>query len=214
MLAGSAPAAVAGSTSWAHQAGSLSSNGSVTVKSIAGGSYSATQNPSGAIAKANQVAATQPPTVIVQATASLPIKAVGDACTASTSGSSPNQAADEGTAITADRASLLTCQSGTWAKLGTGAGRYQCSAQLGSSVYQYCVDTQTGNVLQATNNGSLSTITMSNWPVGWDSSNTMCDSSIAPGGGTIYVACGSTVTAKRCYRNIWQSGGGAWSCSS
>ena len=70
MLAGSAPAARAGNASWAHQAGSLSSNGSVTVKSLTGGTYAATQNPTGAVAKANQTAATQPPTVIIQATAS------------------------------------------------------------------------------------------------------------------------------------------------
>ena len=108
--------AVAGSASWAHQAGSLSSNGSVTVKSLAGGSYAAAQNPTGAVAKASQNAATQPPTVIVQATASLPIKTIGEACTAMTSGASPNQTADEGTAITADRSSLLTCQGGVWGK--------------------------------------------------------------------------------------------------
>ena len=70
MLAGSAPAARAGNASWAHQAGSLSSNGSVTVKSLTGGATAATQNPTGAIAKGSQNAATQPPTVIIQATSS------------------------------------------------------------------------------------------------------------------------------------------------
>jgi len=40
----------------------------VTVKSLAGGSYAGTQNPTGAVAKANQNAATQAPTVIIQAT--------------------------------------------------------------------------------------------------------------------------------------------------
>ncbi len=70
MLAVVAPIAVAGSASWAHQDGSLQSNGAVTVKSLSGGSYTSTQNPSGAIAKANQNAATQPPTVIIQATGS------------------------------------------------------------------------------------------------------------------------------------------------
>ena len=39
------------------------------MKSLSGGSYSATGNPSGAVAKANQNAAIQPPTVIIQATA-------------------------------------------------------------------------------------------------------------------------------------------------
>lgn len=60
--------------------------------------------------------AVQPPLVVnVQAgaTASLPIKNIGDACTSTTSGTAPNQTADEGTAITADRSSLLTCQSGS-----------------------------------------------------------------------------------------------------
>ena len=110
-LAGSA-----GPVSWAHQDGSLSSNGAVTIKSLAGGSYSGTVNPMGAVAKANQSAVTQPPTVIVQATASLPIKVVGDACATSTSGGAPNESAGEGTAILADRSSLLTCQAGAWTR--------------------------------------------------------------------------------------------------
>ena len=55
---------------WAHQTAGFQSNGQVTVKSLAGGSYIGTQNPSGAVAKSNQSAATQPPTVIIQATAS------------------------------------------------------------------------------------------------------------------------------------------------
>ena len=63
-----APASLAGPTGWAHQAAGFQSNGAVTVKSLAGGSYSGTQNPTGAVAKANQSAATQAPTVIIQAT--------------------------------------------------------------------------------------------------------------------------------------------------
>lgn len=66
-------------------------------------------NPTGA--QTVRSANTQAPTVIVQATASLPIKVVGDACTATTSGISPNQTAGEGTAITSDRTTLLSCQS-------------------------------------------------------------------------------------------------------
>jgi len=105
---------------WAWEAGKQTSNGAITLKSVSGGAtYSGTQNPTGAVAKINQSAATQPPTVIIQATASLPIKAVGDACTSSTSGTAPNQSAGEGTAITADRTLILSCQSGIWAK-GTG----------------------------------------------------------------------------------------------
>ena len=80
MLAGSAPAARAGNASWAHQAGSLSSNGAVTVKSLAGGSTAAMQNPTGAIAKASQNAATQPPTVIIQATSSGAVFSYKDDC--------------------------------------------------------------------------------------------------------------------------------------
>ena len=64
------PAAVAGNASWAHQEGMVASNGAVTVKSLSGGSTAGTQNPTGAVAKANQTAATQPPTVIIQATGS------------------------------------------------------------------------------------------------------------------------------------------------
>ena len=63
-------AAQAGNVNWAHQAGTLQSNGSVTVKSLSGGSYAGTQNPTGAVAKSNQNAATQSPTVIIQATSS------------------------------------------------------------------------------------------------------------------------------------------------
>ncbi len=68
LLAAAAPAG-AGPTGWAHQATGFQSNGAVTVKSLAGGSYAGTQNPSGAVAKTNQNAATQAPTVIIQATA-------------------------------------------------------------------------------------------------------------------------------------------------
>lgn len=104
----------------------------MTVKSLSGGSYTATQNPPGAVAKSNQNAATQPPTVIVQATTSLPIKSAGDSCVAATTGTSPNLSADEGTAITSDRSTLLTCQSGTW-KTQSGAGiiAFSSDAQFG-----------------------------------------------------------------------------------
>jgi hypothetical protein len=64
------PALSGAQVGWAHQAGGFQSNGAVTVKSLAGGSYAGTQNPTGAIAKASQSAVTQPPTVIIQATAS------------------------------------------------------------------------------------------------------------------------------------------------
>lgn len=68
--------------SWAHQNGSLQSNGSITIKSQSGGSYGGQLNPAGAVAKANQSAVTQPPTVIIQATNSgyvetIPLLSVG-----------------------------------------------------------------------------------------------------------------------------------------
>lgn len=60
---------------------------------------------------------------IVPITATLPIKAVGDSCTELNLGTTanPNLIAAEGVAITADRASLLTCQSGVWAKQQSNA---------------------------------------------------------------------------------------------
>ena len=66
LVAATAPAG-AGPTGWAHQAAGFQSDGAVTVKSLAGGSYAGTQNPTGAVSKANQNAATQAPTVIIQA---------------------------------------------------------------------------------------------------------------------------------------------------
>lgn len=108
---------------WTWAAGAQTNNGAIVLKSTNGSTtYSGTQNPTGAIAKVNQTAATQPPTVIVQATASLPIKAVGDACTQTTTGTAPSQSADEGTAITADRSLILTCQSGNKWKSAAASG--------------------------------------------------------------------------------------------
>jgi hypothetical protein len=56
---------------WAHQAPGFQSNGVITVKSLAGGTYGGTENPTGAVARVNQSAVTQPPTVIIQATGSV-----------------------------------------------------------------------------------------------------------------------------------------------
>ena len=74
------------------------------MRSLSGGAYAATQNPTGAVAKANQNAATQPPTVVVQATSSLPIVIEGDTCNSSS----------DTAGITADRTVMLTCQSNSW----------------------------------------------------------------------------------------------------
>jgi len=53
---------------WTWEAGKQTTNGAITVKSTSGGTYSATQNPTGAVTKTNQNAVTQPPTVIIQST--------------------------------------------------------------------------------------------------------------------------------------------------
>jgi hypothetical protein len=55
---------------WAHKGPDFNINGAITLQTRGGDSVTATQNPVGAVAKANQSAATQPPTVIIQATAS------------------------------------------------------------------------------------------------------------------------------------------------
>jgi hypothetical protein len=68
LLTVAAPAAA--QPAWAHQVPGFQSNGAITVKSLAGGFYGGTENPIGAVAKANQSAVTQPPTIIVQATTS------------------------------------------------------------------------------------------------------------------------------------------------
>lgn len=51
---------------WVWDAGKQTNNGAITIKAVSGGSYSGVQNPTGAAAKTNQSAVTQPPTVIVQ----------------------------------------------------------------------------------------------------------------------------------------------------
>lgn len=53
---------------WTWEAGKQTNNGAITIKSVNGSTtYSGTQNPTGAVAKTNQNAVTQPPTIIVQA---------------------------------------------------------------------------------------------------------------------------------------------------
>jgi len=60
---------LAGPPQWTWEAGKQTNNGAITIKSVNGGTtYSGTQNPTGAVAKTNQNAVTQPPTVIIQAT--------------------------------------------------------------------------------------------------------------------------------------------------
>ncbi len=67
LLAGETIAA--GAIQWTWEAGKQTNNGSISIKSVNGGStYPGSQNPTGAIARTNQSAVTQPPTVIIQAT--------------------------------------------------------------------------------------------------------------------------------------------------
>lgn len=68
MVAAAVPAGA--QPAWAHQAPGFQSNGAISVKSLSGGAYGGTENPAGAIVRANQSAVTQPPTVIIQATSS------------------------------------------------------------------------------------------------------------------------------------------------
>lgn len=68
-LALSATLSTAAPPQWTWEAGKQTNNGAITIKSTNGSTtYSGTQNPVGAIAKSNQNAVTQPPTVIIQAT--------------------------------------------------------------------------------------------------------------------------------------------------
>lgn len=56
-------------SNWMWETGQQSINGSITVRSSnGGGSQNVVQNPTGAVAKVDQSAVTQPPTIIVQQT--------------------------------------------------------------------------------------------------------------------------------------------------
>lgn len=53
---------------WTWEAGKQTNNGAITIKSTNGSTtYTGTQNPTGAAAKVNQNAATQPPTIVMPA---------------------------------------------------------------------------------------------------------------------------------------------------
>jgi len=94
--------------------GTTNYNGQLTLTSPSGSSVSSSSNPTGSNVNLTQTASVQPPVVLVQATTTLPIKSIGDACTATTTGSYPNQTATESIAITADRSTLLSCQNGVY----------------------------------------------------------------------------------------------------
>jgi len=91
---------LAGPPQWTWEAGDQTNNGAIVVKQVTGGgTYNATQNPTGGAALVNQNAATQAPTVVLQSTATLLIAVRGAVC---------NSALNT-IAITASRAMLLTC---------------------------------------------------------------------------------------------------------
>lgn len=174
---------------WAHQAPGFQSNGAIAVKSLAGGAYGGTENPAGAVAKANQSAVTQPPTVIIQATASLPIKGVGDPCTSSTTGTAAAPTAAEGTAILADRSALLTCQSGVWTATISQGQKYDCMIDANYPM-ELCINKANGFMTMTVNGGSKQTMAMGNtWPLGWSQSNTMCSASSLYTGNAGAVQC-------------------------
>ena len=92
---------------WVFQGGKQTNNGSVTVKSVDGSSsQAATQNPTGAAAKVNQTAVTQPPVVVMQATAKLPVVVEGAACNSTT----------DQLGVKADLSMTYACRSNVWAK--------------------------------------------------------------------------------------------------
>jgi len=124
MFTAIAEAAAAGPQWYQDVYGTTNFNGQVTLHDVNGTAVTAASNPTGANVSSTQSSSLQPPVVIVQATTTLPIHAVGDACTATTSGTSPNQTDGEGIAITLDRTSLLTCQSGLWSAQQNNMGGY------------------------------------------------------------------------------------------
>jgi hypothetical protein len=91
---------------WWQQLYPSNSNNQVTLKDENNNNLTAITNPTAASVQANVNTSTQPPTVIVQATATLPVVAIGSACVYGT-----NTAA----LSSADRITLLTCPpSNTW----------------------------------------------------------------------------------------------------
>ncbi len=104
-----------GAQQWVFQGGKQTNNGSVTVRSVDGStSQAATQNPTGAAAKVNQTAVTQPPVMVMQATARLPVVVEGAVC---------NVATDQVAVTSANK--ILSCQGGTWKGNSAGLGEGQ-----------------------------------------------------------------------------------------
>ena len=123
---------------WAHQNGSVQSNGAITIKTLSGGSYNGHANVTGSVAKANQTAAVQPPTVLVRGRAKV-YRANGAPCTYP----SLNPADTEVDVYWEnDKNKKMTCWSdypyaGTWRVDGT---TIPCFVGLNDSdVTKYCV---------------------------------------------------------------------------
>ena len=182
----------------------------MTIKSLIGGSYAGTQNPSGAVAKTNQNSATQAPTVIIQATASIQIKTSGQACTLVTNGVAPNQSADEGIAILADRSTLLSCQAGKWTPSSAPGQQYDCMIDANYPMY-ICVNKNNGHLRMKFNNGTSSLMTMgSTWGTGWNSTNVKCSTSSIYTGQAGTVQCTNVETNVMCFFSL-QYGPYNWS---
>jgi hypothetical protein len=140
--------AAAGQVDWAHQNGSLQSNGSVAVRSLSGVNSSVAQNPNGAVAKTNQSAATQPATVLVQATSGTAFNYQSDCFIMTIGGNGPwigagkIDAANKFTgviALTGKNAS--TGASNVILSMMTGGSNYSVSGSSGyqtATSYQWC----------------------------------------------------------------------------
>lgn len=91
---------------WWQAIYTTNSNNQINLKDENNTSVTAITNPTSANVKLNTNITTQPPTVIVQATATLPTVAIGSACTFGTSTAALSSS---------DRLTLLSCGSGnTW----------------------------------------------------------------------------------------------------
>jgi len=89
---------------WWQQVYPSNSNSQISLKDENNNNVTAITNPTAASVKTNVNTSTQSPSIILQATATLPIKIRDTACDSTT----------DTAAITSDRAMLLTCQANIW----------------------------------------------------------------------------------------------------
>lgn len=89
---------------WWQQVYPSDSNSQITLKDENNNSITAITNPTAASVKTSSTTNTRPPTVVIQATATLPIAVRNTAC----------DSTKNTVAITSDRTMLLTCQSNVW----------------------------------------------------------------------------------------------------